>query len=832
MSSPRPRGVLVAAAFTAALAASCTGASPAPSPEPFPDHLGPPFYPRPPTVSLPPAPLLPPGPYAPFGATGTLGLLQSRDQVRLTGYRVDAKPGAWLLESNGLVAVVSDEGRLVDFGATGGRDELSSIDATVFLASDAAHAEVVRMEPSGEAQRVLHVERRVLEKPLTLHTWFYFVGPTLKIESAVAAATPAGADVALTLGERISWGNVPTWAEGPGFVTAGGIFPSDFIARESFGVAYALCSETGRLLPYFGWQDLPGLYESARTGEEMIPVPAEGTSRRRVIELAHASSSLGYAAVSLPCLRRTGLDRFSIPAGLPPNARIEAARCGPNGSVGPRYTRFSPVDPEIALPHACFQVRLTAPGHASSPWVTPAALASQVLPPSGRLQWTVTDTSNQPLPSRIVVRGLKSTPDPDWGDDPDQGAALNTVHAERGTGVRELPEGRYQVTIDRGFEYTIAEQEISVTASKTATVQATLERVVDTRGFIAADLHLHAVPSSDAPQELADRVRALVASGIEVGVATDHNAVTDYGATIKALGMSAHLASVIGDEVTTREMYFGHFNVFPLAAGSAPIPWRQTTPNRIFAAARAVGPHGRDTIVQVNHPRMGTIGYFDLLHLDREDLPSFFARAPLADMGFDAIEVFNGDDYARLRNVEACLSDWYALLNGGFRFTATGNSDSHKMTFQEPGVPRNLVALPKDDPAAFDERAFIAAVRGGRVVVSSGPFVQLEAAGKPIGSTIPEGPTEITVRVDAPPWVDVDRVQLIRRGAVMNEWRAPFAGDPRGPTKAARHFEKQVKETLHKGDWIIAIARGTKPMAALYRRSAQPFGFTNPIWVQ
>jgi hypothetical protein len=823
MPSARPRGILLAAALAAALAPACTGAS-----EPLPPHPARPLPSPPPPASPPPAP----APDAPGGATGTLAPVQSRDQVRLTGYRVEAKSGAWFLESNGHVAVISDEGKLIDFGPTGGRDELSAIDPTVFLATDAAHTEVVRMEPSGEARRVLHVERRILEKPLTLHTWFYFIGATLKIESAVAAATPAGVELAVTIGERVSWGNVPTWAEGPGFVSAGGTFPSDFIARESFGVAYALCSETGRLLPRFSWQDLPGLYESARTGEEMIPVPAQGTSRRRVIELAHATSSLGHAAASLPCLLRSGLDRFASPAGLPPSARIEAARCGSNGRVGSRYARFSPAEREIALPRACFQVRITAPGHTASPWVTPAALASQALPPSGKLQWTVTDPSLQPLPARIVVRGVKSTPDPDWGDDPDQGAALNVVHAERGTGVRELPEGKYQVTIDRGFEYTVAEQEITVTTANTTKVQATLERVVNTQGFIAADLHLHAVPSSDAPQELADRVRALVASGIEVGVATDHNAVTDYGPTIKALGVSSLLASVIGDEVTTKEVFFGHFNVFPLPAGGAPIPWQRTTPNRIFTAARAVGTHGPGTIVQVNHPRMGSIGYFDLLHLDREDLPGFFARAPLADMGFDAIEVFNGDDYARLRNVEECLSDWYALLNGGFRFTATGNSDSHKMTFQEPGVPRNLVALPNDDPAAFDERAFIAAVRGGRVVVSSGPFVQLEAGGKPVGSAIPEGPTEIKVRVDAPPWVEVDRVQLIRRGAVITEWRAPFSPERRGKDKVALHFERQVKETLHKGDWIIAIARGSRPMAALYRRSAQPFGFTNPIWVE
>jgi hypothetical protein len=95
--------------------------------------------------------------------------------------------------------------------------------------------------------------------------------------------------------------------------------------------------------------------------------------------------------------------------------------------------------------------------------------------------------------------------------------------------------------------------------------------------------------------------------------------------------------------------------------------------------------------------------------------------------------------------------------------------------------------------APFDERAFVAAVRAGRVVVS--------------------------------PWVDVDRVELVRRGEVGGVWSAPF---PKGPHR----FEARVKRPLKKGDWIIALARGTKPMSYLYRPNARPFASTNPIWVE
>ena len=69
-------------------------------------------------------------------------------------------------------------------------------------------------------------------------------------------------------------------------------------------------------------------------------------------------------------------------------------------------------------------------------------------------------------------------------------------------------------------------------------------------------------------------------------------------------------------------------------------------------------------------------------------------------------------------------------------------------------------------------------------------------------------------------------MQLLRRGELLSEWKAPFKG-----AKGPHRFEEQVKQTLHKGDWVIAIAKGRKPMPPLFRRNAQPFAFTNPIWV-
>jgi hypothetical protein len=789
---------------------------------------GDPLPPPPPTPAAPtvPAPSTTPAFQParvgiPVVAEGTITRLDTRERVALTGPRVDAKPGDWLLENAGSVAVVSAEGKIVDFGAKGGRDEITAIDPTVFLGLDAAHVEIVSVAPEGEGAHVLHVVRRVLEKPLFLHELVSFSGDRLRIETVVTAASPAAATLAVTLGERVGWGNVPTWVEGQGFVMRAGSFRGAFVARESFGVAYALCAEGGRLLARFDAPE-PGFHEGASTGELPQRVPVDAPSAPRVIALVHAEGSLGKAAEALPC--QAHAVRMHVTGG-PPNAHLEVGRCGTSGHGPTPYARYLSGEGDPVLPEGCVEVRLTAPGHPASAWIIPG-MPGLVLPPAGSLRFAVTDkATGKPLPARVLVRGIKGTPDPDWGDDPDAGAALDVVYSETGRGERPVPPGRYHVTVGRGIEYTAVEKDVEIVAGKTAGVSAELERVVDTRGFVSADLHLHSMPSPDATQPIADRIRALVAAGVEVGVATDHNKVTDYRPVIDELRVRPWIASVIGDEITTHDVYYGHFNTFPLPAGAEPIPYRSVAPREIFAAARAAGTLGPETIVQVNHPRMGGIGYFDLLRFDRDDPRGWAQRVPLADTSFDALEVFNGDHYDHIDKVEDAMRDWYALLDAGFRVTATGNSDSHKLTFHEPGVPRNFVAVPNDDPAAFDERAFVAAVRKGRVVVSSGPFVRFEANGKGVGETISAGDAAISILVDAPPWVDVGKVELVRRGEVVGEWSAPFA---KGPHRAEIH----VTTPLRKGDWILAVVRGDKPMSYLHRAGAKPFAFTNPIWVE
>ena len=762
-----------------------------------------------------------PAPEVPEKGEGQVRRIQSRDEVPLTGPRVDARKGDWLVQNGEAVAVVSAaKGTVVDFGARGGEDALVGLEPAVFVGLNEMPTVVESIGPALPGQKAVLVQRRVLgETPMRLWTGVTFDKDNLRLESVVT--TDDQAALAVTLGEVVAWGNVPTWVEGHGFAEREGSWAGSFLAREGFGVSYALAVEgAGHVLGRFG-HPMSGYFESARTGERVESVAPHQRSQHRVVLVARASGLGGDAAVALPQVAKGPLQRWALPAGLPDGAFVEVKACD-----GTPFARFTAKTGSLALPAGCLRARLAAPGYAPGPWLEPGALAdapkTKGMPRAGTLHWAIREKGASVVPARVLLRGV-GNPDPDWGNDPTEGASLNVIHTEH-DGERAIPPGRYRVTVTRGTEYTQAQKDIVVAEDQSASVEVELARVVDTSGWISADLHVHAAPSPDAPAPLPDRVAALAAAGVEVAVATDHNAVTDYGPVIRERGLGAWLTSIVGDEVTTRGVLMGHFNVFPLQRGAEPIAFDRVTPAALVAAARSAAPPG-PRIVQVNHPRMGSIGYLDLLRFDSRDVAGWRDRSPLGELGFDAIEVFNGDHYASIAEVERVMSDWYAMLDAGVRMTATGNSDSHRITYHEAGVPRNFVRVDDDAPAHFDEARFIEAVRAGRVVVSSGPFVKLEVSGHGVGDDAPPGDDEVHVIVDAPDWIDVSRVDVLVRGQVLRTWSSGF----QGPT---RRLDATFRSTLRAGDWVIAVVRGERPMEYLPRAGAKPFAFTNPVWIK
>ncbi len=171
------------------------------------------------------------------------------------------------------------------------------------------------------------------------------------------------------------------------------------------------------------------------------------------------------------------------------------------------------------------------------------------------------------------------------------------------------------------------------------------------------------------------------------------------------------------------------------------------------------------------------------------------------------------------------LEDWEHLLDLGHRITAVGNSDSHKVLDGEAGYPRNFIDLGHRVGAAreIDEREVVRAIKAGHVSVTTGPQITLTAitaAGEvPAGASpvqpAADGTVQLHVVVDAAPWVDVSRVELLVPAAA-----GCFRGDPCSritltlvQNGAVRRLDQLVRITVPPRDsWIAAQAFGGKSL--------------------
>lgn len=367
---------------------------------------------------------------------------------------------------------------------------------------------------------------------------------------------------------------------------------------------------------------------------------------------------------------------------------------------------------KLELPEGPFCYRVYRSGHPLGelvPYDVGSGETIQAVAPSaGELLVKVVDGSGQPLPSKVTAVGVHEYRDgeeareflfdqesgqswrstdfvPDLADDPSTRRYIEgtSFAGADGSATLKVRPGTYTITISRGPEYELFQKEVTVEAGATRRVQATVEKIIDTDGWVSGDFHMHAAGSIDSGLDNDIRVRTVAAEGLDSVVSTDHNYVTDYQPYVLRNDLQDWMSSIIGLELTTFEG--GHFNAFPVdfvpeRMNRGSIPWQDIPPDQIFTELRGMAPDGQDNIIQVNHPRTPILGYFEQHNVDpfstSVDLPvnvdgglnSIAAPSGPAfieeyenDQGqtryrttfswdFDAIEVFNGKHFEELRH--------------------------------------------------------------------------------------------------------------------------------------------------------------------------------------
>jgi hypothetical protein len=226
---------------------------------------------------------------------------------------------------------------------------------------------------------------------------------------------------------------------------------------------------------------------------------------------------------------------------------------------------------------------------------------------------------------------------------------------------------------------------------------------------------------------------------------------------------------------------------------------------------------------------------------------------------FDVIEIYNRPTpiCRRARNVVACregqapepcvdpatdpagrifdaqvdliMQDWFNMLQVGFIRSIIGNSDSHTIAYQVAGMPRTYVyvgsgqdqatnpqlkalvkAALKPAPSGSPVRLAAAAVAG------NGPLLKVSAAGakggSPTSATLggllqhDQAEVTVTIRVEAPEWLDVDRLEVfVNQGRDIYDPQTLRPGDRNNATLVAPllQTDTDLVVTIAPGDWLM-----------------------------
>jgi hypothetical protein len=627
----------------------------------------------------------------------------------------------------------------------------------------------------------------------------------------------------------VRWPGGAPFAPGLGFVSeeAGG--RARWLGRVVRGLSYALVFVDGDVdLSFFA--DRVGPTEQIALAHPVDLLPGKSTRFERVLVMssgdladvsADASRLLGE-----PMGTVSGIVEPSVPFSREPSipfAHIELR--SPTGALlvdtqADKGGRF-----ELELARGRYQLVLQAPGGRDVKEIEvrhgERSEIRLLAPRAGSLRVSVRSEKGQGIPARVTLQGRKGTPTPNLGKEQKASGIGNVAFTHDGELTVEVPPGSYTVRVTRGPEYTVYSKEVDITAEKGQTIQAQLARVVETKGWISADLHVHAAPSFDSSVSLEDRVTALAAEGVEVAVATDHNHVTDYGPALAERSLTSELYGIVGVEITT--VGWGHFNCYPYPKDARPPQSAGVVAWEIFEDARAIAPR---SVIQVNHPRMDGIGYFKRLHL--EDL-----SAPHWEEGFsfdfDTLEVVNGFELDEPESIEKNLKDWFSLLDLGYVYTAVGNSDSHSLVFQWPGYPRTYVQVSDDSPTKVTADEVASSLLKGRAQISNGIFANVRVAGRGGPGDLVQaesGKVLLEVSARAAPWVDVSRAEVWLNGTLVGKQK--LIGNSAAHT--IQGFRQNLDVTMD--SWLVVVVRGDRRLGETYPEArGTPFVIVNPVFI-
>ncbi|MEQ2006050.1 MAG: CehA/McbA family metallohydrolase [Limisphaerales bacterium] len=456
--------------------------------------------------------------------------------------------------------------------------------------------------------------------------------------------------------------------------------------------------------------------------------------------------------------------------------------------------------------------------------------------------------NGQPLPCKAQFIGVNGTKVPSLGPQNRAAGCVDQYHSANGQFRQPLPPGDYEVVVTRGIEFGHLRQTVKLAAGQTATVKGVLKRLVDTRGWVSADYHNHSTPSGDNTCGTDDRLINLAAEGVEFVPTTEHNRFYDWRPHIVRLGLTNHLQTVSGVELTGSGAHFNSFpfDPVPLAQdGGAPV-W-STDPRITAATLRDFQKPEPARWIQINHPDMvanftdrdgdgrADGGFIGLpLMIDGVEVENYSPSSILSGVPFAvARDTKTGRDTVRSQREFV----WLQLLNKGHRYVGVAVCDAHSVYGNGVGGWRMYMPSASDEPARVDWRENVRHAKEGRSYLTTGPFLQVQTddGTLPGGTVRATGGVKLKVRVQCTDWIDIDRVQVLVNGRPEPKLNFSRATHSTWFANGVVKFDRVIDVPLSEDAHLIVVAAGENfDLKTGYGTSAQaklkPIAYHNPIW--
>ena len=480
--------------------------------------------------------------------------------------------------------------------------------------------------------------------------------------------------------------------------------------------------------------------------------------------------------------------------------------------------------------------------------------AGQTVPLSVKLErpslvdFDIRNEQGQSIPCKVQFIGVDGTSSPHLGPANRAHGCRDQYHSETGKFSVQIPPGKYRIVVTRGNEFSHLEKELNVEHGQSLDMSGILKRLVDTRGWVSADFHNHSTPSGDNTCGTDDRVINLAAEHIEFAPTTEHNRLYDWTPHIEKLGLAKEISTVSGMELTGSG---AHFNSFPLK----PEPFTQDN------GAPVWNPDPRITAVTLeNHQGLDPDRWIQINHPDM--VANFIDRNGdgLADGGFltlerliDGLETINGQtaqilsaapfQITRGRNNRETVSYirefiWLQLLNRGHKVWCVAVSDAHSVHGNGVGGWRIYVPSSTDDAASIDWREISRHAKAGKIMVTTGPFLEVTAGDGTIagGSLRATGQVNLRVKVQCTDWIDIDRVQVLVNGRQRKDLNFTRQSHPDMFQDGVVKFDHKLVVPLTEDSHLIVVAHGEDyDLSTGFGSSTQanwrPCAYNNPIFV-